>query len=345
MVGRIGSAEVYADPSAAASEVALFSPHPSYEQYLKIHKVLVGPRTAVTLEKIHEDLSSESLPRYLSAAGWAAAEAALAQDTVPTKHRLRLLDAAVDCWDRAARNQMFLNQSEKVHLAEYSAPYRAALDIATEPLLRGIVLGNVTGKVLDDVFEDCLAIANANAAEYTDALANGDHERIAEHSGFVYECNALLALNRLKMKTWFAVPAFARSDSGHHHPEQTHDLSVIRQKWGVIKGITPVEIKAAANARAKRRYKALLVRGKMHLSTPGKYPPTETLGAINAVHLGNASRDQMKLAEQASVTLIDMLRDYRAGEVLGGIATERSVTAFRSNALVVARHPGLNVAV
>jgi hypothetical protein len=340
----VGPAMSAADQSLSLENLS-FSPHPSYEQYLKIHKVFVGSHTAITLERIHEDLSQESLPRYLSVAGWAAAEAALVQDQIPTKSRLALLDAAIDCWDRGARNQMLLNQSEKTHMIEYSAPYRMALDVAISPLLRGIILGDVTDKIVDDVFEDCLEIANANAEEYRDAFKLRQHDRIAEHSGFGYECNALLAFNRLKIKTWFAIPALARSDSGHHHPEQSHDLSIIRQKWGTIKGVMPVEIKAAANARAKRRYKALLVRGKMHLSVPGKYPPTETLDAINAVHQGVATEEQQELAELASSTFIEMLRDYRSGEVLGGIATERSITTFRDNSVVVSKHPGLNLVV
>lgn len=336
-----------ADSFAASQPLSLeslsFSPHPAYEQYLKIHKVFVGPQTAQTLEQIHEGLRDESLPRYLSVAGWAAAEAALVQDHLPAKHRLGLIEAAVDCWERGARNQMYLNQSDKAHLIEYSTPYRLALDIAITPMLRGIVLGNITDKILDDVFEDCLAIAEANAAEYAAALQVSDHERIADHSGFGYECNALLAFNRLKIKTWFAIPALARSDSGHHHPEQSHDLSVIRQKWGEIKGVIPVEIKSAANARAKRRYKSLLVRGKMHLSQPGKYPPTETLAAIKAVHVGNSDKEQRQIADEASTRFLKMLRDYRSGEVLGSIATDRSVTTFRDNSLVVANHPGLSI--
>jgi hypothetical protein len=81
----------------------------------------------------------------------------------------------------------------------------------------------------------------------------------------------------------------------------------------------------------------------MHLSIPGKYPPTETLDAITAVHHGVATEEQQELADLASATFIEMLRDYRSGEVLGGIATERSITTFRDNSVVVAKHPGLNL--
>lgn len=324
-------------------ELLSFAPHPAYEQYLKMHKVFVGPQTAMVLETVHAQLSEESLPRYLSVAGWAAAESALVQTSATSQKRLELLDAAVDCWDRAARNQMLLNQGDRPYLVEHSAPYRSALDIAVAPLLRGIIEGDVSEPVMERVFEDCLEIAVANAEAYSEALNRVDHEAIADHTGFGYECNALLALNRLKIKTWFAVPALARSDNGHHYPEQSHDLSIIRQKWGDIKNVIPVEIKSAANARAKRRYKSLLVRGKMHLSEPGKYLHTETLAAIAAAHSGIATKSELKIANQASEKFIEMLRDYRSGEVLGSIATDRSVTTFRDNSLVVAKHPGLLV--
>lgn len=339
---RFGSAMSAAEQSPSF-ELVSFSPHPAYEQYLRIHKVFVGPQTANVLEAVHGQLSEESLPRYLTVAGWAAAEAALVQTAASSQRRLNLLDEAVDCWDRAARNQMLLNQGDRPYMVEHSTPYRLAMDIATAPLLKGIVLGDVSDSIMDSVFNDCLEIAVANTAAYHDAVARRDHEAIADHTGFGYECNALLALNRLKIKTWFAVPALARSDSGHHHPEQSHDLSIIRQKWGDIKSVIPVEIKSAANARAKRRYKSLLVRGKMHLSEPGKYLHTETLDAIEAVHTGEANKLQTKIADQASVKFLEMLRDYRSGQLLGNIATERSVTTFRDNSLVVANHPGLSV--
>lgn len=339
---RIGSAISIADQPPSFDALS-FSPHPSYEQYLKIHKVFVGPQTATLLETIHEHLSEETMPRYLAVAGWAAAEAALVQTDLSTHRRLALLDASVDCWERAARNQMLLNKGDKPYLVEHSAPFRFALDIATAPLLKGIVLGDVSDPIQESVFKDCLEIAQANSEAYYAAVQSGNHDAIADHVGFGYECNALLALNRLKIKSWFAVPALARSDSGHHHPEQSHDLSVIRQKWGDIKSVIPVEIKAAANARAKRRYKSLLVRGKMHLSEPGKYLHTETLDAITAVHKGEATKLQAKIADQASEKFIEMLRDYRSGQLLGSIATDRSVTTFRDNSLVIAKHPGLSV--
>src|SRR5207245_1409084 len=98
--------------------------------------------------------------------------------------------------------------------------------------------------------------------------------------------------NMKQSPTWFAIPAMTRSDSGHHHRQQTHDLLVIRQRWGELQNITPVEIKSAANQRDLRRYKALLVRGKLHLSVDGLHKPEEMLDAITAVYEKRATRTQ-----------------------------------------------------
>lgn len=327
----------------AEPQAIRIAPHPAYESYLRMHKVLVGSATADELLTIHEQLQGESMPRYLTVAGWSAAEAALVSDDMATARKLELIDAAVDCWERSVTIQLQYNQSDKQHLIEYAAPYRNALDVAIAPLLRGIVSGDVTAKTCQAVFADCLAIAEANEIQLGLAWADGNTEAAAEHVGLGYECNALLALNRLQSPTWFAIPALARADTGYHHNQQTHDLLVIRQKWGEIQSVVPVEVKSAASARDRERYQALLVRGKMHLSLDGYYQPGETLRAIGAAHRGDATAKERQTVDRVSARFMAMLQDYYAGSYLGVVATGRVVPLFRDNTQVVARHPGLGV--
>lgn len=348
-------AELPPQPGYKALESALYepvepnlvsiAPHPAYESYLRMHKVLVGSATADELITIHEQLKNEVMPRYLTVAGWSAAEAALVADGLSTAAKLQLLDAAVDCWERGLVMQLRYNQSDKQHLIEYAAPYRSALDLAVAPLLKGIISGDVTSKTCQSVFADCLAIAEANEIQQGLAWSSGNSEAAAEHVGFGYECNALLTLNRLQSPTWFAIPALARADTGYHHNRQTHDLLVIRQKWGEIQSVVPVEVKSAASARDRERYQALLVRGKMHLSLDGFHRPGETLRALGAVYRGDASKREQQTVHRVSNRFMEMLQDYYTGSYLGPVATSRVLPLFRDNARVVARHPGLGVGV
>ena len=329
------------EPSADQRYVC--SPNAAYEDYLRMHKILVGSATADELVRIHEALATETMPRYLTASGWAAAEAALVSGQMPTRERIALIDSAVDCWERGLQTQLAQNQTDKPYLHEFAAPYRSALDIAVAPLLRGLVSGDVTSKTCERVFADCLAIAEANEIQLQLALRAGDTEAVGEHVGLGYECNALLALNRLQSPTWFALPALARADTGYHHVRQTHDLLVIKQKWGEIQSVIPVEIKASASVRDRERYQALLVRGKMHLSLNGHHKPGQTLKALAAVHRGDASRQEVVVVSEVSERFLRMLKDYYAGGCLGQVAVPRVTPLFRDNRQVTENHPGLSV--
>lgn len=316
--------------------------HPSFDRYMRMHKVFVGRGGAEELEQIHEDLKTEVAPRFLIAAGWAATEIALVRRDMRTRHRLDLLEEARDIWRTAIDNHNLLEPTMTPDKAEYGQRSRAALDIAVLPLLRGIVEGDVTRKMCHDVFTDCLGIGRQNNKDLAKMLKKRNNAGIAEYVGFGYENNALLAFNRLHSRTWFAIPSMARSDSGYHHRKQSHDLLILHQNYGEIMRSTPVEIKAKASLRDRLRYDALLVRGKMHLSVEGKPLPHHTLNAISAVYRGVANKEERRIADNATERLVNMVRDYYAGERLGKLATWHTVTAFQDNSQVVARHPGLS---
>lgn len=352
---RLAGTEVLAPPEALGYVALMapqeeyeftgvsFSPNPAYEQYLRMHKVFVGQRGAMQLEAMHAALQNEEMPRYLSAAGWAAAEAALVRTNRPTEERLELLDAGIDCWRRALESQRNFNADAPYCLVECAAPYRMALDLAIAPLLRHMIAGYVPRDVCKQVFADCLNVAQANAVRLNLMVKEGNIEGVAEHSGFGYECNALLAVNRRLAATRFVIPSMIRSDSGYYHSQQTHDLLIIRQEHGHIQQVTPVEIKASASNRDRARYKALLVRGKMHLSVEGKFKPEDTLQAITAVYEGTATRAEKDIAEGVTSQMLSMFNDYCAGEDDTEVASTRSLTVFHKNTKVVANHPGLLV--
>jgi len=312
----------------------------SYAKYMRMHKVLVGNRGALQLETIYDNLKSETMPHYLSAAGWAAVEAALMGTDNTSAERHSLFENGVGLWRQALDKIIEGEQAGQPYEPSYG--HRVALDIAVTPLLAGILQGDVTQVACERAFEDCLAVAKSNAAYLRAAKTAGNIEVMAAHVGLGYECNALLAFNRRLSRTWFVVPTMARCDSGYYYRGQTHDLLVIHQKYGVIHSATPVEIKSRASLRDRRRYNALLVRGKMHLSVEGKEKPEHTLGAISAVHEGTATEESYRVADNASNRFTAMVRDYYAGELLGKVAGRHSVTLFRDSAQVIAHHPGLS---
>lgn len=313
--------------------------NPAYNEYLKIHKVLVGPATATKLEHIYASLRDETLPRFLSVAGWAAAEAALAQPDKSATYRSGLLDETSKCWTTGLENQLQWEQSEQRSMTECSASYRYALDLAHLPLLQAMVSGNITDKVRQAVTLDVLNIAEANIIQLSLAKASGSDEAIGDHVGIGHECNALLAFHSLDSASLIAIPSSARADSGHHHPNQTHDLLVIQQKWGSIQDMTPIEVKSRVSQIDRHRYKALLVRGKMHLSVVGSYSPEHTLKAFSALFNGNQTRQEHFTTEYVRATMLDLYWNYKKGDMLSGFASDNSACRYRDASAVHAAYP------
>jgi len=310
---------------------------PAYAEYMQMDKGLLttGFRQ---LEAIYGGLRDEHAPRYLISAGWAAAEAALVGVDQPIAYRLGLMDAATSTWRRAFDNELVVRQYVSGDKLEQEQGHRIALDIAVAPLLRDIVQGNVRPATCRQVFESCLDVANSNVQYLRAMEAAGNEIGYREHLGFGNECNALLAVNRTFSPTWFAMPAPARADSGYHHRDQTHDLLVIRQKFGLIKSAAPVEIKTTAWPFLIDRYKALVLEGRMHLSADDERSPEPTLAAIEATYRGVATDDEQIQADMATEQFASMLHDYCAGPALGGLAARRTLTIFRDSSQVFSRH-------
>lgn len=325
------------DRPVEVSEVISFRPNAAYERYLKMHKVVVGLHGAEQLEHIYETLSEETMPQYLTAAASAATEAALVRHDLPREHRHELLDGAVDCWQRAIEVQQVFNDKANF-LTDNAGPYRAALSIACNPLFQDMVEGEVKEETMQAVFEDCLNIAQANVIQLGLAAIEGEIKAVSEHVGVGYECNALLAFNLKQSPTWFAVPATDRSDSGHHHRAQTHDIQVVHQRWGQLQSVTPVEVKSAATTKQRSRYSALVVRGKKHLSAVGHYLPHHTLEALTAVYDGTQTYDEESTAAVVASNMFDMVRQYQAGHELPDVASARTVTRFHDKGYVTAKY-------
>lgn len=320
-----------------------FTPNPAYDEYFKIHKVFVGESGGIQLENIGERLKDEWLPRYLDAAGWAFAESALTQTSRPHIDRTHLLQEAAHCWEKALCSQQEFDDGEhREWLSDHVDSFRLALNLAYTPLMHSIVAGDVTEATRERTFADTLAIAQLSIVKGDLAAKEGNIGGIADHRGFQYECNALLSLLYLNNPNYVPLPSSARAGSGYDYRDQTHDISVVHQRWGKIHRITPIEIKSAASLRDKQRYKALIVRGKMHLSVEGKYDPRETLNAFAAVYEGEPTPDAIRIANHASSTTQDLLVLYQKGNEIESFKKIHSHTTFHDTTHVIKKYRELS---
>lgn len=320
-----------------------FMHHPVYDKYLHMHKVLVGNSGGRELELIATELEKETLPRLLDAAGWAAAEAGIVRTDIPTIERIALVERAEDSWVRAIDTQEYIDREGPDWLAENSTSFRLALNLAYAPLMKALIVGNITDTTRERTFADTLAIAQLSLIQRQLASKHGDVEAIGDLLGFEHECNAMLALLHLDDPRYVPIPSTARADTGYYHRDQTHDISVINQHWGHIKKVIPMEIKASAGRSDRRRYKSLIIRGKMHLSIVGRHDPQYTLNAFGAVYENSATTEQKNTVEYASSTIKDLLRLYQLGDKRDAVSYKNTQTTFYDTKKVGEKYKELSV--
>lgn len=309
-----------------------FAPNKHYAAYMNIHKVFVGRSGGRELVEIADNLKNEWLPDYLDAGGWAAAEAGLVCDDMQTIERIGLVQLAEKCWQDAIAHQEVLDTDPtKKYLSEATNTYRLALSLAYTPMMKSIISGNVTRKIREQTFADTLAIAQLSAVQLSLASKEGDMDSVGDHLGLAHECNALLALLYLNDPNHLPLPSTYRAGSGYEYRSQTHDIAVINQHWGEIHRVLPAEIKAAASFRDKQRYKALIVRGKMHLSIPGKYKPVETTDAFGRCFEGNATGTDLLIVDHATKTIKELFDLYQKGDCPEEFKKIRTSTKFHTN--------------
>ena len=315
-----------------------FSPNSAYHAYFLMHKGFVGESGGQELEDIATRLTDEWQPRYLNVAGWAAAEAALVQKNKPALHRVQLVDSAADCWQRALTSQEQISRSlDHAWLHEDSAAYRLALALAFAPLMKALVVGTVTDVTIERTFCDVAAIAQTSAVQRHLAERAGDARAVGDLTGFEHECNGLLPLLFMNDPRHLPLPAPARAGSGHEYRDQTHDIVVINQHWGDILKIVPIEIKGSASLSDLKRYKALIIRGKMHLSVPGKQRPEYTHGAFLAAYEGRATKEDQHIVKTVMATVQELLQLYQKGRRVEPLA--RSATRFHHTAQIAGTYP------
>lgn len=309
----------------SSAKTPAVEPSSRYDDYYRIHKVFVGSSGARLLRDIHDDLNESESPGHLNAAGWCAAEAALVDESASTIHRMDLIEAAENCWTRALSGQEQINAALSAEEIEDDATFRIALNLAFAPLMKSMVAGNVTEPTRERVFADVLALAQLAGVQRTIASRLNEVEAVGHLLGFEHECNAHLALLHINDARYVPMPSSSRGGSGTTYPNQTHDIVVINQHWGKIRKVIPLEIKSKASLSDIRRYDALVVRGKMHLSIPGRYSPEYTREAFAAFYEDRAERRDIRTVYQVTSTMKELLRLYQQGNTL---RTDDSPTSY-----------------
>lgn len=314
----------------------------AYDQYVRMHKVIVGESGATRLIDLADELQSEEAPTFLDAAGWAYAEAGLALHNAPTIDRIELVQKAEHVWQRGLVNAVSIGeQYDRNYSYGENEGHRTALNLAFAPLLKSIIVGSVSHDVMQRTLLDTSEIANDSRLSLDRAYREFDSDAAAYHRGFLFEASALMALLYMDDPRYVPLPATARADTGYFHREQTHDISIINQHWGEIRKVIPVEIKSKATNRDKRRYRALIIPGKIRLSING-VDPRDTVDAFYDLEHGQATTKQLVAIEQLSTQLREMLRLYQQGITPEGLAVN-SVTRFHDAKTVATSYPELTV--
>jgi hypothetical protein len=312
--------------------------NPAYDKYVRMHKVFVGNDGGKYLEGLGSELETSHMPVFLDAAGWAFAESGIVQDNLSAQQRVQLLCRAESSWERALELQTYMDQTILLDSSDDIQTFRLALNLAFTPIMKSLVVGNVTQSVRERAFADTLAIAHTSLAVRNVANGHGNKDMVGQHIGFEHECNALFAGLYMDDPRHIPLPSSARADSGYYHREQTHDMMMINQHWGVIRKSIPIEIKATASRRHRQRYKSLVVRGKMHLSVEGKYTPEHTLMAFSDVYEYEASLDQQRIADYAALTMKDLVTLYQSDTLQKDLQHINSHTRFYNVAVAAQKY-------
>jgi hypothetical protein len=315
----------------------------AYNRYIHMHKVVVGESGVEELKQVGDDLQTEVLPAYLDAAGWAYAEAGLASNAMSAVDRVELVGKAEKLWQKSLVNGVSVGeQYDPLFRFGENEGHRTALNLAFAPLIKSIIVGSVSSAVLRRVLRDTIEVARDSRISLDRAYKDRDTDAAAYHRGFLFEASALMTLLYMDDPRYVPLPATARADSGYFHREQTHDISILNQHWGEIRKVIPVEIKSKASNRDKRRYRALIIPGKLRLSIDG-VDPRNTVDAFYDLEYGQASTRQTMGIERLSTQVREMLRLYQLGTTPEGLAVN-SLTRFHDARTVAKSFPELAVA-
>lgn len=302
----------------------------TFHRYLKMHKVAPGTSGLKIIRSIGDELKDEYMPTLKDAAAWAYAESGMFDTSLSTVERVDLVTKAEELWTLAVKREIGLQTSEYgQYFDEPDSPYRLALPLAYAPLMKSIIVGNVTAEVRQQALRDTVSMASEVSSEIERYENAGIISSKNMFVGLSHELNALSTFLYLDDPRYIPMPSTSRADTGYYHRAQTHDIMIINQHWGTVKKIIPIEIKAKARMRDRRRYKSLIIRGKMHLATSPENDSETTTAYVNMLN-GVATVADIVDIERIATETREMLRLYQQGSTATELAL-RSLTRFQQS--------------
>ncbi len=247
----------------------LHSATESSREYHKIHKRLVGPKTADRLMQHFVELTQTQDVKEMYEAGWAAAEAALVAKGRPRRDRLEMLQAGGEAWEYA--RQLAYERAYRRERPQFDRALRIETTQSAYPVLESMVLGQHDITARRDAFARLLEVTRKTGELGVDAKSR-NLPSAGSYFGLINEQNTMLAINRLDSSHLFAATSLARADDGNYYPEDTHDVQVISQfkKMGQDRRklrITPVEVKSTTMP-VHYAHPVVSARYHMHVHNP-----------------------------------------------------------------------------
>lgn len=291
------------------------------ERYLRIHKRLVGPKTAERLFSLYGELRRGKTPHDQYSAGWAIAEASLAATQLPADQRKEYIDKAELCWVRALQlqqmNAVGRAQRKGFASANRSGEYRIATALAAAPVLAELPYGAPQKGTIHNFHRTLLLTAKLNITDMMTEQGRGLFNIATNYEGLAYEHLAQLSISRIGGRRLFACSAFARSDNGTHYPSQTHDVQILHLDRGDITSVTPTEVKRTIKTEFYSHYRDVGLLAGHDLTHNGDLSLPHALRLLEREQEGKAAPDDTVFLDAMTESTIHSIRHFQRPERYG----------------------------
>lgn len=294
----------------------------AHDAYFRIHKRLVGPKTANRLSFLYSELSKQQDSKSMFEAGWAAAEAAIVGEGLNPDDQQYLIEAMKSCWEYALvlereRAASTYRVYETGYTPDRTGELRIATALAAYPVLSELSSGRPSKSAIKLYRSNLADVASIGLQELISSMQDGIEGRVGTYKGIANELIVLMLINRKESTRLLGIPSIARADSGKFYPEQTHDVQIIGMNGDKIVSIVPFEVKSRYRDRFSLRYDAALICGRDHLNIEKPIDVAELLALLIDDTEGSNNNSIDDYLDQKSSIIIHMLRHHKRSKEFG----------------------------
>jgi hypothetical protein len=299
-------------------------PGDELDRYFSMPKHFVGPETADELFSIYERLVNDPMPgaSYFLIGGSAAAESGLVGTHLSNEERHRRIQCAHRAWEYA-QELSIRNRYEKYESGEWTKSKlmmfsdRVEAQLIYTNLFHDLVNGNVRPETIASTHVRLVRLGIKNLQMHQEAVQLGDAGAESGRRGLAGEIATPASITRLQSPSFFAIPGVIRSDDGTYHRQDTHDVLLVQQKWGIIRSAVPIEVKATGRGNISRmrknrstRYQSAMVKGTIHLKMPSAQTPLHLAVYLGKELRGDATKQEIMELNDVTNMILDEARDY-----------------------------------